>query len=125
MIKRFAFLAATMLFALSCSSSTKSLSTSATIKVKSGKNFIVNMKSNPTTGHRWIWANKAEAAADSVSFSYKADENKKPMFGAGGTDTWTFKAKDSGADSLVFYLVPARMADAQPVDTLVFHFDVK
>lgn len=125
MTKRILFLAATLFFAFGCSSKTKVLSTNETVKVKAGKEFQVTMKANPTTGYLWRWANKGVAAADSVSHSFKVDEGGKPMCGRGGTDTWTFKAKEEGADSVVFFYVRPWEKDGVPADTLVFHFKVK
>ncbi len=118
------FLCSIMLAAVACSS-TKELSTTSTETVKSGKKFTLSMKSNPSTGYRWVWANKAEAAADSVSYEFVADENKSKMMGAGGTDTWTFKAKAEGADSLVFLYVRPWDKETAPADSMVFHFKVK
>lgn len=125
MFKRFLLVCGALFTALSCSSSTKTLSTSSTEKVKAGKEFIVNLKCNPSTGYSWTLANKAEAAADSVGRKFIADESKPRMMGAGGTEEWKFKAKDKGADSLVFIYQRPFDKDATPIDTMVFHFKVK
>lgn len=126
MLKRLTLAFGTLLLSISCSSSNKVLSTTETETVKAGKEFEVSMRSNPTTGFCWIWANRGEAAADSVDHKFIANEQKSGpiMCGAGGTEVWTFKAKTSGADSLKFYYVrPWEKGSVR--DSMVFHFNLK
>jgi len=79
--------------------------------IKTVKQTItVTMESNSSTGYQWIWMNKKDAAADSVSYYYKPlafANDSMVRDGSGGTDVWTFKPKTEGADSLVFYVRPA------------------
>ena len=95
------------------------------------KEFTVLMFANPgSTGYDWVWANKAEAAADSVGFIF--DENVVPLdttaegvshsIAMGGIETWTFKTKETGVDSLVFYYVRSFEKNVAPIDTFVFYF---
>lgn len=69
------------------------------------KEFTVSLYSNPDTKYQWYWVNKNGAAFDSVSHSYKpsfVDVNGNEITNNGGTETWTFKTKAKGADSLMF-----------------------
>lgn len=125
MLRRTAFLFSSLFFAVGCNSSTKVLSVDEAEKVKVGKEFEVRMKSNPSTGFKWMWVNRGLAAADSVDFKFVTGEQKSPiMCGAGGTEVWTFKAKKTGADSLKFYYVRPWEKE-NVVDSLVFHFNLK
>lgn len=126
MLKRYSFVIGTLLLSFSCSSSTKVLSTSETETVKVGKEFEISMRSNPTTGYCWIWANKGDAAADSVDHKFvsNAENSGRMMCGAGGTEVWTFKAKKTGADSLKFYYLRPWEKNSLR-DSMIFHFELK
>lgn len=124
MLRRLFLLVGSLFLSVSCSSSTKVLSTEETESVKVGKKFEVQLKSNPSTGYKWIWVNRGSAAADSVGFEFAASESKTIMCGAGGTEVWTFKAKDKGDDFLKFYYVrPWKKENV--ADSLIFHFKTK
>ncbi len=64
--------------------------------------FHVKMESNPSTGFRWVWINKDDAAAELLEHKFIGNSTSPMMVGAGGVEEWIFKVKDSGADSLVF-----------------------
>lgn len=57
--------------------------------------FEIKLKSNPTTGYSWYLENYNSNLLTPIKQEYKssqAKKNSKPLLGAGGTDTWTFKA---------------------------------
>ena len=67
------------------------------IEVQVGQEFIIELKSNPSTGYTWQVANEIDSQViDLVSSEYKANPNKRaelsmPMVGVGGKDRWVFK----------------------------------
>ena len=126
MYKRFFFLFSLFAFSFGCSSSTKmrvadekgsvkeegvsavsrlKSNTSMTEEDNEPNTFEVRLKSNPSTGYRWVWVNRESAAADSVGFSFQTEKKSPPMCGAGGTEVWTFKPKVTGEPFLKFIYV--------------------
>ncbi len=82
------------------------------------KTFEVTLESTSGSGFEWVWMNKAEAAADSVSGTEKVEDK------VGGTTihTWTFKTKEEGADSLVLHYMQPWEPDNEE-NTYVHHFE--
>lgn len=57
--------------------------------------FRINLKSNSTTGYSWYLENYDSNLLVPIKQKYQSSQpkkNKKPLLGAGGTETWTFKA---------------------------------
>lgn len=76
------------------------------IRVKSGTEFTIRLPSNPTTGYRWDLSSPPDEAV--VKF---ASKDYKPsgtgLMGAGGMETWTFKAVARGkAEIFLHYARP-------------------
>lgn len=73
---------------------------SAPVSVEAGKEFSLVLASNPTTGYQW---NLAAPLDESVlGLSGKDYSPSAPgVAGAGGTETWTFRAKAAGR-SVIF-----------------------
>ena len=74
-------------------------------KVNQGEEFVINIKTNPSTGYTWI---VEKGLSDSVvtlqGEEYVPDENpsNKPRLGAGGTKKWRFLAEKKGKTTLKF-----------------------
>ncbi len=65
------------------------------IKVEKGDEFVISLKSNPTTGYSW------EETSDSTMVSllnmdYKEDEADEDLVGVGGTEFFTYRALQTG-----------------------------
>ncbi len=54
--------------------------------------FMIKLKSNPTTGYSWFLREYNTALIESVSHAFQAPTDKKLM-GASGFEVWKFKVK--------------------------------
>ena len=63
--------------------------------------FVIKLKSNPTTGYSWFLRDYDSKIVEPVSHVYEAPTDKKLM-GAPGYELWTFKIKSAG------FVVPQR-----------------
>mgnify|MGYP006279386657 FL=1 len=74
-------------------------------KVNMGEEFVINLKTNPSTGYTWTIE---EGFSDSLltlqDEEYVPMENpsNKPRLGAGGTQKWHFQAVKKGTTLLKF-----------------------
>jgi inhibitor of cysteine peptidase len=73
----------------------------STIDVPVGREIVVTLESNPTTGYTWELAGGLDTAVvEHVSQSYEQEAGTEGMAGAGGTDTWTFEAVGPGTTTI-------------------------
>jgi len=95
-------------------------------EVNQGEEFVINMKSNPSTGYTWIIE---EGLSDSVvtlqGKEYVPAENpsNKPRLGAGGTQKWHFSAEKKGKTILKF--IYKRPGGEEISETKYFRIRVK
>ncbi|MGM0530374.1 MAG: protease inhibitor I42 family protein [Bacteroidota bacterium] len=74
-------------------------------KVNKGEEFVINLKTNPSTGYNWMIE---EGLSDSLvtlqDEEYVPAENPvdKPRLGAGGIKKWHFEAAKKGKTILKF-----------------------
>lgn len=74
------------------------------IQVKSGKEFIIILDTNRTTGYQWQLANSLDSNFITVvGLRYIPPESK--LMGAPGKDEWTFKAFKPGKVKITFHYV--------------------
>ena len=67
--------------------------------VKVGKTMTVSLPSNPSTGYRWHWSNRAAVRhLDTTGWSY--DTKRPGVPGAGGVEKWTFTGLSKGRDTI-------------------------
>lgn len=65
--------------------------------VRVGHVLILELSSNPSTGFQWQLAKPLDGLMlEKISNDFKTDPNSKNKIGAGGTETWTFKALKTG-----------------------------
>lgn len=57
--------------------------------------FVLKLKSNPTTGYSWFLTDYNSNVIEPVKHSFEAPENKK-LVGAPGYELWTFRVKPAG-----------------------------
>jgi inhibitor of cysteine peptidase len=73
-----------------------------------GDTLVIELGSNPTTGYRWLetLANSSPEVLEQAKHEYsrRGDKgpNGEPIIGAGGVETWTFKAVKTGKATLDF-----------------------
>lgn len=95
-----------------------------TIEINAGAQFdiVISLESNPTTGYSWVPVyNQDELAL--VDEDYKQDENSQGLVGAGGTQTFRFKALKTGQATLT--MAYQRAWESGALETKVFNIVVK
>ena len=65
------------------------------IKVENGDEFVISLKSNPTTGYTWEESSESSMVS-LVNVDYQQDEADEDMVGVGGKEFFTYRAKQAG-----------------------------
>ena len=117
-----------IILALLCVSSYSFAETSdnaaSTIEVKAGKEFVITMDANVTTGYGWQLAGPVdESLIRVVNSEYVPD--KTGIVGSGGKSTWTFKAVRAGRAQILFKYVRPWEKDTPPVKEATYIVDIK
>jgi inhibitor of cysteine peptidase len=74
------------------------------IKTQVGKNFIIVLKANATTGYQWQFAQPLdENMLKLIRLEYEQDNRE--LIGAGGKQVWSFKALRAGRTIICFKYV--------------------
>lgn len=78
------------------------------VELKVGETMRVTLASNPTTGYSWqILTNDPQVLELQGDPVYRADPSAQGLVGAGGTETFTFVARQAGTVKLALgYLRP-------------------
>lgn len=72
--------------------------TRTTQALRVGQQLKVELEANPTTGYQWTLDRRLPPQLEQVGKpQFKADS---PALGSGGTEVWTFVAKERGAASI-------------------------
>lgn len=125
-MKSLNFIGLAVLLLSACQTTVKHEATPSDYIVRKGETFSVDLKSNPTTGYRWILTNRASASAvDSLSDTYIPDKKDKNIVGSGGTQSFKFNAVQKGIDSLNFIYVRSWEVGAVPCDKASFIVEVR
>ena len=66
------------------------------ITAKVGDTFIIQLKSNATTGYRWQITGPLSPAVVKVANVYVPNKTSSNTVGSGGLENWTFKAVSAG-----------------------------
>jgi len=93
------------------------------IRVKTGNNFKIELKSNPTTGYQWQLAKPLnKKIVDLVSSDYIPP--KTNLVGAGNKEIWVFKAVKKGkTEILLKYARP--WESVQPIEQKTYIIEVQ
>jgi inhibitor of cysteine peptidase len=97
-----------------------------TIEISKGSTFAITLQSNPTTGYAW-----SVAAVDNAVLQQKGDKVYKQgntnanIVGAGGTETFTFKALATGQTTLQLIYSRSWETDVPPIQTFEVTIVVK
>jgi inhibitor of cysteine peptidase len=70
------------------------------ITIPVGGTTDVTLKSNPTTGYSWFWANRSSVRCVDSSF-YQYTPDKTDRVGSGGVEMFRFKGIAKGTDTVV------------------------
>jgi inhibitor of cysteine peptidase len=98
---------------------------SRTIDVRRGSEFQLELTSNQSTGFRWVLADSAALGPlRLVGTDYEIPWRDRSRAGAGGTETWTFRAASAGTGEIS--LVYKRPWETRPpVDSARFRVTVR
>jgi len=98
--------------------------TQETIKVKAGKDFVIILDSNRTTGYQWQLAQALDNKIITVvGLRYIAPKSK--VVGAPGKDEWTFKAFKPSKTRITFNYVRPWEKNKPPAKVKVFDIVIK
>jgi inhibitor of cysteine peptidase len=95
-----------------------SLKTDETVKIK--------LESNITTGFRWNLSNKTDASIVSlISSDYKQSNTDTKLAGAGGYETFTFKANSKGNTTIILTYNKPWEEGVEPLKTFKINLTVE
>jgi inhibitor of cysteine peptidase len=96
------------------------------IELKTGEKFQIKLDSNQTTGYSWKFSGKTDQKIISlISSEYKIEKNDKNLVGAGGYETFDFKALSEGQTKIILEYVRPWEKDTAPDKTFTIDVIVK
>lgn len=107
------------LFLSSCAFSETQHNMTNTVKTAVGKEFVITMDANATTGYGWQLAKPIDDnLIKLVSSEYVQD--KTELVGSGGKSIWTFKAVQAGKAQLFFKYIRPWEKDVTPAKEVTY-----
>ncbi len=96
----------------------------SSIELEKGDKIIILLDSNPTTGYSWTPGKEIDTTVVSlVSSEYIQTEKEKELVCAGGSEVFTFEAKNSGQTQIILnYQRPWEETELK--DELIFNIYV-
>lgn len=95
-----------------------------TINTTVGKEFVITLDANATTGYEWQLTNPIDnSLIKFVSSEYVPD--KTGLVGSGGKSIWTFRAVQAGKAQLSFKYIRPWEKDAPPAKNAVCIVNIK
>ena len=107
-------------FGFGCQQKTQAYSSAAIpITTEVGKQFVISLQSNATTGYKWQLAKPVDGAIiEFVSSQYVTPKTR--LIGAGGEELWTFKAVGKGKAEIMLEYIRPWEKDKPPARQEVF-----
>jgi inhibitor of cysteine peptidase len=94
------------------------------IHIASGRQFVIALESNRTTGYGWQFASPVDKDyLEVIEIRHGAKQTK--LAGAGSKDFWTFKAMRPGQTVVAFEYVRAWEKEFPPVKTAIFEVNIE
>lgn len=90
---------------------------------KTGKEMVVNLKGNPTTGYEWTAQISNPEVLNQKSDEYTPDEHEEDMVGTGGTYEFVFTGLKEGATDIIFRYARS-FEDAEPTYMITYQVEV-
>jgi inhibitor of cysteine peptidase len=114
-----------MLLSLSSYASAETNSgTTNTIKATVGKEFVITLDANATTGYEWqLAAPIDDKLINLVSSEYVPYETG--LVGSGGKSVWTFKAIQAGKAQISFKYIRSWEKDITPENRVMYVADIQ
>ena len=98
--------------------------TTNTIKAMVGKELVITLDANATTGYEWQLASPIDDNLISlVSSEYMPD--KTGLVGSGGKSIWTFKAVQAGKTQISFKYIRPWEKDAPPAKKATYIVNIQ
>jgi inhibitor of cysteine peptidase len=95
------------------------------VKTRTGDRFVIVLDSNPTTGYGWQLGQSFDKTAFEVLEIRYEPSNDKRLAGAGGKQTWMFRALRAGNAVIDFEYLRPWEKDIPPVKKIRFAVTVR
>lgn len=95
------------------------------IVVQRGSQFSIGLSANKTTGYSWTLHATGTAGITRVSETYAEDVQGTSLVGAGGVQTFTFRAMTPGKATMRFDYLRPWEHNVPPVRTSIFRVTVQ
>jgi inhibitor of cysteine peptidase len=95
-----------------------------TINTTVGKEFVITLDANSTTGYEWQLANPTDDGLIKLGSSEYVPD-RTGLVGSGGKSIWTFKAIQAGKAQLSFKYIRPWEKDASPVKSAVYIVNIQ
>jgi len=71
------------------------------ISLKKGETFEIALKANHSTGYQWVWQDSSSRVVEQYQPArYDLESSGDGRVGAGGVEYWSFRAKESGKETI-------------------------
>ena len=94
------------------------------IQATVGKEFVITLDANATTGYEWQLANPTDDSLIKLMRSEYVPD-KTDLVGSGGKSIWTFKVVRSGKTQISFKYIRPWEKDIPPVKEAVYIVDIQ
>ena len=94
------------------------------INATAGKDFVITLDANATTGYEWQLAN----SIDNNLIEFVGSEyipNKTDLVGSGGRSVWTFKAVQTGKTQISFKYIRSWEKDVPPAKETTYSVNIQ
>ena len=101
-------------------------SAESAVVLRAGQELVVRLRSNPSTGYGWQLAQGAATVlAPAGAAAFEPDATAQGRVGAGGIETWRFRAIATGRGALRFEYRRPWEKDASPASTAAVDVEVR
>lgn len=95
-------------------------------RLQQGEDIRIRLESNRSTGYRWTLLNEQPGVGEVLSLVEEPDYQRgSAMPGAGGFETWHFRATGTGPVTLYFTYGRPFETGKPPARQAVYHFEVR
>ena len=95
-----------------------------TIKATVGKEFVIALDANATTGYEWQLAKPIDDSLIKLVHSEYVPD-KTGLVGSGGKSIWTFKAVRAGRVQISFKYIRSWEKNTSPVKQVMYIVDIQ
>jgi inhibitor of cysteine peptidase len=92
------------------------------VALRTGQELILTLKSNPSTGYRWMRTDTETAVL--VTLGKPAYQPGGRLLGASGTELWKFRAKRNGVLTLKLEYQRPWEKNTQSAGTMILHVTI-